>query len=437
MTTVTDSIELAISGASLYSVRGHVVEVSGTLIRAVVPDVRIGELCLMPDLAAKRVLKAEVVGFSNEKAVLSPLGRIEGIKPGIEVIPTGHFHTIGVGPALRGRVLDGLGDPLDSDTNGPLITEKRVSVINDPPHPLKREMISRPLATGVRAIDGFLTMGEGQRTGVFAAAGVGKSTLMAKMARSTDADAVVIALIGERGREVREFIVNSLGTEGMARASVVVATSDRPAMEKIRAAYVATTIAEYYRDMGMRVMLIMDSVTRFARALREIGLAAGEPPTRRGFPPSVFSALPLLMERAGPGEKGSITGIYTVLVEGDDMNEPVADEMRSLLDGHIVLSRDLAAAGQYPAIDVLASVSRLMESVAGPEHRSAARRLRALMARYSEIEMLVQIGEYKRGSDRTADEAVDKINAIRSFLRQGMDETSSLAETSKALTALV
>jgi type III secretion protein N (ATPase) len=310
-------------------------------------------------------------------------------------------------------------------------------VYQDAPDPLSRRIIDQPLALGLRALDGLLTCGEGQRLGIFAAAGGGKSTLLSMLVKGADVDVTVLALIGERGREVREFIEQGLGPEGVAKSVVVVATSDRPSMERAKAAYVATAIAEYFRDQGQRVLLLMDSVTRFARAQREIGLAAGEPPTRRGFPPSVFAMLPRLMERVGQSDKGFITALYTVLVEGDDMTEPVADETRSILDGHIILSRKLAAANHYPAIDVLASVSRVMDAVVTPEHRAVANRIRELMAKYEEVELLVKIGEYKKGSDALADQALSKIDGIRAFLRQGGQKKLSFADTVQAMQRLV
>lgn len=382
-------------------------------------------------------MQAEVVGFSKDAALLTPLGPMSGLSSNIEVIPTGRSHSIPVGPGLLGRVLDGLGQVMDEDIHGPLVCDDMVPVYNDPPNPLKRQLVSKPLSLGVKALDGILTCGEGQRMGIFAAAGGGKSTLLAMLVKGADVDVTVVALIGERGREVREFIERELGAEGMAKSVLVVATSDKSAMERLKAAHVATAVAEYFRDQGKRVLLLMDSVTRFARAQREIGLAAGEPPTRRGFPPSVFSALPALLERTGPSENGSITALYTVLVEGDDMTEPVADETRSILDGHIILSRKLAAAYHYPAIDIMASVSRVMGAIAGPEHNQAAGKLRQLLARYEEIELLVQIGEYKRGNDAEADEALDKINAIKAFLQQKTHEHMPLAQSVARLMEVV
>jgi len=341
-----------------------------------------------------------------------------------------------VGPSLLGRVLDGMGRPLDSAQRGRLTPEAFYPVYRETPDPLTRRIISEPLPLGVRVLDGLLTCGEGQRMGIFAAAGGGKSTLLSMLVRGAAVDVAVLALIGERGREVREFIERDLGEEGLKRSVVVCATSDKSSMERAKASYVATAIAEYFRDQGQRVLLLMDSVTRFGRALREIGLAAGEPPTRRGFPPSVFANLPKLMERVGMSDKGSITALYTVLVEGDDMTEPIADETRSILDGHIVLSRRLGAANHYPAVDVLASASRVMNSVIGPEHKKAAGKVRELMARYAEVELLIRIGEYKPGADALTDEAVRKNDAINAFLRQSTHELMPFEETLQRLEQL-
>ena len=414
--------------------RGRVVQVVGTIIRAVVPGVKIGEMCTLKNPWDSWELQAEVVGFSREAALLTPLGDIQGVSSTTEVIPSGQVHMVPVGPALLGRVIDGLGRPIDGGP--PPMVPAHYPVYADPPNPMTRKVIKSPVSLGLRALDGLLTCGEGQRMGIFAAAGGGKSTLLSSLVKGAAVDVTVLALIGERGREVREFIEHDLGPEGLKKSVLVVSTSDRSSMERLKAAYVATAIAEYFRDQGKSVLLLMDSVTRFGRALREIGLAAGEPPTRRGFPPSVFSSLPRLMERAGNSESGSITALYTVLVEGDDMTEPIADETRSILDGHIVLSRKLASANHYPAIDILASVSRVMNAVTAPEHRKAAARFRSLLAKYQEVEMLVQIGEYKKGADAEADQAIDRINDLNSFLKQGLDERSGFRETVEALAAL-
>jgi type III secretion protein N (ATPase) len=428
---IGELLEETIQTAPTVETRGRVEQVIGTIIRAVAPGVRVGEICLLRDPDRPWTLKAEVVGFVKDVALLTPLGDLQGLSPGTEVLPTGEIHSVPVGDDLLGRVLSGLGEPMDGGP--PLNPKTYYPVYADPPAPLTRKLISRPLPLGLRALDGLLTCGEGQRLGIFAAAGGGKSTLLSSIIKGSAADVCVLALIGERGREVREFIEKDLGAEGRKRAVLVVSTSDRSSMERLKAAYTATAVAEYFRDQGRRTLLLMDSVTRFGRALREIGLAAGEPPTRRGFPPSVFSTLPKLMERSGNSDKGSITALYTVLVEGDDMTEPIADETRSILDGHIILSRKLAAGGHYPAIDVLASVSRVMTAIISPEHRELAAKTRAILAKYAEIELLVQIGEYRQGSDPEADRAIARIGPVNTFLRQGLEESSAFEETLAAM----
>ena len=402
---------------------------------ASVPGVKVGELCILRNPWEDWTLRAEVVGFVKQVALLTPLGDLQGISPATEVIPTGEIHSVPVGEDLLGRVLNGLGDPIDGGP--PLKPRTHYPVYADPPNPMLRKIIDKPISLGLRVLDGVLTCGEGQRMGIFAAAGGGKSTLLSSIIKGCSADVCVLALIGERGREVREFIENDLGPEGRKKAVLVVSTSDRSSMERLKAAYTATAVAEYFRDQHKSVLLMMDSVTRFGRAQREIGLAAGEPPTRRGFPPSVFSTLPKLMERAGNSDKGSITALYTVLVEGDDMTEPIADETRSILDGHIILSRKLAAANHYPAIDVQASVSRVMNAIVTKEHKKAAQALRKVLAKFAEVELLVQIGEYKKGSDKEADDALARINAVNAFLRQGLDEKSTFEETLQALYKVV
>ncbi|WP_444917399.1 type III secretion system ATPase SctN [Microbulbifer sp. JMSA003] len=414
----------AIAECNCMRMRGWVQNVSGTIIKAQVPDVQIGELCRLVSPGVEKPLLAEVVGLEKSIALLSPLGELAGISNKTEVLPTGRSHQIEVGEFLLGSVLDGLGNPLKKGSryDGDSATRERVQVIADAPDAMERQLIDRPVSLGIKAIDSILTCGEGQRIGIFAAAGGGKSTLLSMIIRNAEVDVIVIALIGERGREVREFIDHDLGADGLARAVLVVATSDRPAMERAKAALVATAIAEHFREKGQKVLLLMDSVTRYARSLREIGLAAGEPPTRRGYPPSVFAALPQLMERSGNSAKGSITACYTVLVEGDDMTEPVADETRSILDGHIILSRALGAAAHYPAIDVLQSASRVMNNFVAPEHKLAAMKIQNLLAKYKEVELLVRIGEYQRGNDPVTDEAVDRIDEINSFLKQGTHE---------------
>jgi type III secretion protein N (ATPase) len=430
---VTDMLELAIADTPTLAIKGRVTQVIGTIIKAVVPAVKIGEVCILRQPGEDFEMKAEVVGFARDAALLTPIGDMYGISATTEVMPTGRAHMVPVGDGLLGRVLDGLGNPLDFEERGPLEADRFYPVFADAPDPMKRRVIKDPVPMGVRVIDAMLTCGEGQRMGIFAAAGGGKSTLLGMLVKGAEVDVTVIALIGERGREVREFIEHELGPEGRKRAVIVCATSDKSSMERAKAAYVATAIAEYFRDQGKKVLFLMDSVTRFARAQREIGLAAGEPPTRRGYPPSVFATLPKLMERVGMNDKGSITALYTVLVEGDDMTEPIADETRSILDGHIILSRALAASNHYPAIDVLASASRVQNNVISPEQRTAAGRLRELMAKYADVELLVKIGEYKRGSDTVADEAIDKIDAIRTFLKQGTRERSEFDDTVRSL----
>lgn len=409
--------------------KGKVLQVTGSMIKAFVPGVKVGELCKLLNPEDKSESYAEVVGFEQSAALLTPLGAVTGISSSTQVIPSGKTLEVPVGPGLLGRVLDGLGHVSDEDTKGPFVPEAYYPVFADPPPPMTRKPIDKPISLGVRALDGLLTCGEGQRLGIFAAAGGGKSTLLAQIIRNTEAEVTVLALIGERGREVREFVEKDLGEEGLKHSVLVIATSDRSSTERLKAAYVATSVAEYFRDQGKKVLLLMDSVTRFGRAQREIGLAAGEPPTRRGFPPSVFSELPKLMERAGQSEKGSITALYTVLVEGDDMTEPIADETRSILDGHIILSRKLASANHYPAIDILASISRVMNAIVDKKHLEAAGKFRKMLAKYQEVEMLIRIGEYKKGNDAEVDEAIDKMPKLNAFLRQGLSEKSSFEET--------
>jgi len=428
-------LEEAVQGATSVEIRGRVEQVVGTIIRAVVPGVKVGELCILKNPWEDFTLKAEVVGFVKNVALLSPLGSCQGVSPATEVIPTGEILSVPVGEELLGRVLDGLGQPIDG---GPALkTRHHYPVFAEAPNPMTRKIISRPLSLGLRSLDGMLTCGEGQRMGIFAAAGGGKSTLLSSIIKGCSAEVCVLALIGERGREVREFIEHDLGPEGRKKAVLVVSTSDRSSMERLKAAYTSTAIAEYFRDQGKSVLLMMDSVTRFGRAQREIGLAAGEPPTRRGFPPSVFSELPKLMERAGNNDKGSITALYTVLVEGDDMTEPIADETRSILDGHIVLSRKLAARNHYPAIDVQASVSRVMNAIVSKEHKKDAQRLRQILAKFAEVELLVQIGEYKKEADKEADDALAHIDKVNAFLKQGLSEKSTFEETLQALAQAV
>ena len=424
MDSFCGAIRETVGEHDFYAMSGRVTKVVGTIIYAVVKDVQVGEIVQLYTRETGARLLAEVVGFLDSEALLSPIGETQGVAPKTEVYPTGRVQRVPVGEGLRGRVLDGLGNFIDGKDT-PFVAETSYPVYQNPPDPMTRRIIDTPLPTGIRAIDGLLTTGEGQRMGIFAAAGGGKSTLLSMLVKGAAVDITVLALIGERGREVREFIEHDLGPEGMKNTVLVVATSDKSSMERAKAAFVATSIAEYFRDKGQKVLFLMDSVTRFARAQREIGLAAGEPPTRRGFPPSVFANLPKLMERVGMNDKGSITAMYTVLVEGDDMNEPVADETRSILDGHIVLSRKLASAYHYPAIDILASKSRVMDAVVDEDQRAAAGDVNGLLAAYQDVELLVKIGEYKRGSDAQSDRAIDKNAGINDFLKQRTDEFDS------------
>lgn len=421
---------------ALAQVNGRITQVVGMLIKAVVPDVSLGEICLVKRQQLSP-LRCEVVGFTKDEVFLSPLGDMQGIGPASEVIATGHSLSIKVGPELLGRVLNGTGDPLDEETKGPLTASIPYPVKQSPPDPLKRMRISKPISIGVRSVDSVLTCGEGQRVGIFAAAGGGKSTLLGMIARNSQADINVIVLVGERGRELRDFIEKDLGPEGLARSVVVVSTSDQESQLRLNAAYVGTAIAEYFRDQGKKVILMMDSVTRFARALREIGLAAGEPPARAGYTPSVFSVLPKLLERSGNSDKGSITAFYTILVAGDDMNEPVADEVRSILDGHIILSAGLARSYHYPAVDVLQSKSRVMNSIVPKEHQLASGKLLETMANYQKNELLINMGEYKRGSNKSVDYAIDTYDKINRFLKQGTEEPSNFEESAQQLKALM
>ncbi len=418
----------------LTTVNGRITEIVGMLIKAIVPQVKIGEVCLIK--REGEPLLTEVVGFTQEEVFLSPLGEMTGVGPSSEVIPTRLSLQIKVGPELLGRVLNGLGEPLDLDTKGPLNLKEKYPVMQAPPDPLKRKRISEPISVGIRCIDATLTTGFGQRVGIFAAAGGGKSTLLGMIARNAVADVNVISLIGERGREVRDFIEKDLGPEGLAKSVLIVSTSDQASQLRINAAYVGTAIAEYFRDQGKSVILMMDSVTRFARALREVGLAAGEPPARAGYTPSVFSTLPKLLERTGNSDKGSITAFYTILVAGDDMNEPVADEVRSILDGHIILSSDLARQYHYPAIDVLSSASRVMQQIVPQEHLQLVGKLREVLANYKKNELLIKIGEYKRGADKSGDFAIDHIDKVNRFLKQGVDEECSFDETMQLIRSM-
>jgi type III secretion protein N (ATPase) len=430
-----DKLLGSLEEVQLTTVNGRITETVGMLIKAIVPQVKIGELCLVKR-EGMEPLRCEVVGFTREEAILSPLGEMTGIGPSSEVIPTHLPLHIKVGPKLLGRVLNGLGEPLDLATKGPLELEETYPVIQAPPDALKRQRISQPISVGVRAIDGVLTTGLGQRVGIFAAAGGGKSTLLGMIARNAVADVNVISLIGERGRELRDFIEKDLGPEGLKRSVLIVSTSDQASQLRLNAAYVGTSIAEYFRDQGKSVILMMDSVTRFARALREVGLAAGEPPARAGYTPSVFATLPRLLERSGRSDKGSITAFYTILVAGDDMNEPVADEVRSILDGHIILSAELARQYHYPAVDVLSSASRVMPSIVPKEHLQLVGKLKEVLANYKKNELLIKIGEYKRGADKAGDFAIDHIDKVNKFLKQAIEEKCTYEETMQLLRGL-
>jgi len=409
------NLPIKLKGLPLVRMQGRLLDCAGVVLRGTAPGAKVGDLAMI-HRKHHAPLPAEVVGFQDKVVLLAPLGEAIGLQPGLPVIPTGHPPVLKASEAMLGRVLDGLGQPMDGGP--PLPDGELIQIRNDAPNAMSRRPIGDPIDTGVKALDAFLTCAEGQRLGIFAAAGGGKSTLMSMILKNIDVDVIVTALIGERGREVGEFLEQALGERMRAKSVVVCATSDRPAAERVAAANTATAAAEWFRDQGKKVLLVMDSVTRFARAMREIGLAAGEPPGRRGFPPSVFAALPRLVERAGMNEHGSITAFYTVLVEGDDMNEPVADEVRSLLDGHIILSSTLAAEGQRPAVDVLKSVSRLMDQIVPKHHLDLTRRIRALMSRYLENQFLIRIGEYRPGSDAELDEAVRLMPLLKTFLSQ-------------------
>ena len=433
MESLAAELERAIGRSAPVTMRGRVGQAVGLTIDATGIQARIGELCELVTPGEAPVW-AEVVGFRHNTALLTPLGPMTGLSMASEVLPTGRGLRCPVGPGLLGRVLDALGNPIDG--GGPLAGQGRMPVHRDAVAPLARRQIQQAFVTGLRAIDGLLTLGVGQRIGVFAPPGVGKSTLLGMLARGSNAQVNVIALVGERGREVQEFIQHNLGPAGLARSVIVVSTSDRPAMERIKCAQVATTMAEYFRDQGQSVLLLVDSLTRFARAQREVGLASGEPPTRRSYPPSVFSVLPQLLERAGQGSQGSITAVYAVLTEGEDDNDPIAEEVRSIVDGHLVLSRRLAEAGQFPAIDVLASVSRVMTQVTDAAHRADAAMVRKLLSRHRELELLLQIGEYKPGQDALSDRAVKAFPALQAFLAQGVGASVALTETQAALREL-
>lgn len=414
---------------------GKVTRVIGLTIEVQGINARVGEVCEIEIPESPRRVRAEVVGFKENKTIMMPLGTLQGIYPHCSVVPTGDSLNVQVGEHLLGQILDGLGNPLSGQPAGAPATS--VPVDNAPPSPLERKPITEVLSTGIRAIDALLTCGRGQRVGIFSGSGVGKSTLLGMVSRYSEADVNVIALIGERGREVLDFIENDLGDEGLAKSVIVSATSDQPALVRLKGAFVATAIAEYFRDQGKNVLLLMDSVTRFAMAQREVGLATGEPPATKGYTPSVFALLPRLLERSGTSSRGSITAFYTVLVDGDDMNEPIADAVRGILDGHIVLSRELASKHQYPAIDVLNSVSRLMPDITPEEHHVQAGRIKELLATYRESEDLINIGAYVSGSNPRIDQAIKYHDAIINFLKQDLNEQSSYSETIQQLLTLV
>ncbi|RNF38754.1 flagellar protein export ATPase FliI [Planococcus salinus] len=412
---------------------GKVIQVIGLTIESRGPNAKVGELCLLYPNHYDPPVEAEVVGFKEHKLLLMPLKDIAQIGPGCLVVATGVPLQIKVGPSILGKVLDGMGNPLDDSTLPKGL--KKYSTNNSPPNPLQRPRIDKPLEVGVRAIDGLLTVGQGQRIGVFAGSGVGKSTLLGMIARNTEADINVIALIGERGREIRDFIERDLGPEGLKKSVIVAATSDQTPLQRIKGALTATSIAEYFRDQGKNVMLMMDSVTRFAMAQREVGLAVGEPPTSKGYTPSVFALLPKLLERSGTSGKGSITAFYTVLVDGDDMNEPIADAVRGILDGHIVLDRRIAQKGQFPAINIMASVSRVMHDIVSPEHQQAAVGLKRLLAAYDSSEDLINIGAYKSGTNKEIDDAIRSYPLIKDYLQQGIYEKTKLEDSIEKLSA--
>ena len=420
---------------SLYQYKGKVSRVIGLTIESRGPAVRLGETCHIYPIKSKDPVLAEVVGFKEDTVLLMPLGEMEGIGPGSMVIATGNTLEVDVGEQLLGRILDGMGNPID-DFEPPSLNYS-YPVNNQPPNPLSRTKITEPLPLGVKAIDGFLTCGRGQRIGIFAGSGVGKSTLLGMIARNTLADINVIALIGERGREVKEFIDNDLEEEGLKKSVVIVVTSDQPPLVRMKGALLATSIAEYFRDCGKNVVLMMDSLTRFSMAQREVGLAIGEPPVTKGYTPSVFAVLPKLLERAGNSSKGSITGLYTVLVDGDDMNEPIADAVRGILDGHIVLSRNLANKNHYPAIDILASVSRVMPNIVDKEHIGIVGQIKDLMATYRDSEDLINIGAYIKGTNKKVDMAIEKIEAIKDFLKQGVHDRLTFDEIVELLRGIL
>jgi flagellum-specific ATP synthase len=431
-----EHLAACVKGLTTIQVRGKVTKIVGLVVEGYCPESSVGTLCELTPLKGGIPVPAEVVGFRDGRALLMPLGELRGLGPGSLIRVCRTSATMKIGEELLGRVVDAMGNPIDEGSRPQLHTEMPVYAL--PPGPMKRKKITQPLDLGVRAINALITCGSGQRMGIMAGSGVGKSVLLGMMAKHARADVNVIALIGERGREVREFIERDLGEEGLARSVVLVATSDQSPLLRMRGAFVATTIAEYFCSQGKDVLLMMDSVTRFAMAMREVGLAVGEPPTTKGYTPSVFATLPKLLERAGSFKgKGSITGLYTVLVEGDDINEPIADAVRSILDGHIVLSRDLAAKNHYPSIDILHSASRVMRDIVSPEHLELSGKIREILATYREAEDLINIGAYATGSNQKIDYTLTRIEAVNEFLRQGMDEKVDLEQTLAELDTLI
>lgn len=416
-------------------VNGKVVDVIGLVIVSVGPNAILGEICTVVDPNGKEICQAEVVGFKNGKVMSIAVGEVHNISPACEIKASGKSFRVGVGKELLGRVIDGIGNPIDG--KGEINYSSYRESFHEPPNPLERKRITIPIQTGIRSIDALLTVGKGQRVGIFSGSGVGKSVTLGMIARNTSADVNVIALIGERGREVREFIEKDLGEEGLSKSVVICATSDKSPLIRMKGAYVATTVAEYFSDLGLNVMLMMDSVTRFAMAQREIGLTIGEPPTTKGYTPSVFALLPKLLERAGNSNKGSITGLYTVLVDGDDMTEPIADAVRSILDGHIVLSRKIANKGQFPAIDTLQSISRVMPDIVDHDHHLRAMKFNEILSTYREAEDLINIGAYAKGSNPEIDHALLKIGELKSFLKQDMFERSQYDQSVEHLYQLI
>lgn len=425
----------AVQSIDTIQMKGKITKIIGLVMESNGPSINLGELCYVYPRTQAPPLPAEVVGFREDRVLLMPLGEMQGIGPGSEVVSSQNLLRVKVGPQLLGRILDGLGNPIDN--KGPLITECEYSIQHAPPAALSRRRICESVSVGIRAVDGLMTLGKGQRMAILAGSGVGKSTMMGMIARNTSADVNVIALIGERGREVLDFIERDLGVEGLAKSVVVVSTSDQPALLRIKGANTATAVAEYFRDQGKDVMLMMDSLTRVAMAQREVGLTIGEPPATRGYPPSVFAMLPKLLERSGTGPTGSITGMYAVLVDGDDMNEPIADTVRSIVDGHVVLSRRLATQNHYPPIDILSSLSRVMTEVVDEDHMKAAHRIRSLQATYQEAEDLINIGAYAVGSNPEIDIAIQRNPGIREFLKQGIMEQPLMADTVARMKKLV